>query len=210
MGKQRPCDLAAKSANAQKPPEKEYSQRGDGGLAPLKARTIPARDTKIVPPDSERIRHFERHCTACQLCVSSCPNHVLRPSTEFQTLMKPTVSFEAGWCRPECTECSQVCPAGAIRPISTADKSARQIGHVVWKKELCVVLTDAIQCDNCARQCPTEAIQMVLLDAENPESRKNPVINTERCIGCGVCEFLCPSCPESAMQVEGHERHRIL
>lgn len=63
------------------------------------------------------------HCTACQLCVSVCPNDVLRPSTKLKTLMQPEASYERGYCRPECTKCSEVCPAGAIQRITAADKS---------------------------------------------------------------------------------------
>lgn len=201
--------LAAKTVKAQKQQE-DITQRGDGGLAPLKDRKNPIRETAIVPPGSVSLRHFDRCCTACHLCVSACPNHVLQPSVRLKNLMKPEVSFEHGWCRPECTECSQVCPTGAIHFLSTADKSSQQIGHSVWTKERCIVLTDDVQCDNCARHCPTEAIQMVLLDPDNPKSKKIPVVDMEKCIGCGACEFLCPARPVSAIYVEGHERHRTI
>ncbi|MDO5581718.1 MAG: 4Fe-4S binding protein, partial [Planctomycetia bacterium] len=201
--------LAAKTVNAEKKQE-DITQRGDGGLAPLKDRKIPTRETAIVPPGAVSLRHFDRCCTACQLCVSVCPNHVLQPSSQLKKLMKPEVSFKHGWCRPECTECSQVCPTGAIHFLSTADKSSQQIGHSVWTKERCIVLTDDVQCDNCARHCPTEAIQMVLLDPKNPKSKKIPVVDVEKCIGCGACEFLCPARPVSAIYVEGHERHRTI
>ena len=49
------------------------------------------------------------HCTGCQLCVSVCPNQVLRPSTKLETLIQPEMSYERGYCRPECTKCSEVC-----------------------------------------------------------------------------------------------------
>lgn len=41
-------------------------------------------------------------------------------------------------------------------------------------------------------------------------SPKIPVVNTERCIGCGACENLCPARPFSAIYVEGHEMHRVI
>ena len=126
------------------------------------------------------------------------------------TLMQPTMSYESGYCRPECTKCSEVCPAGAIRKISPADKSATQIGHAVWIRENCVVLTDGVSCGNCARHCPSGAITMVPSDPQRPESPKIPAVNTERCIGCGACEHLCPARPFSAIYVEGHERHRTI
>lgn len=179
----------------------------DGGLAVIEDKKIPARATRIVPPGALGIRHFEQHCTACQLCVSVCPNGVLRPSSGMMTLMQPEMSYERGYCRPECTRCSEVCPAGAIRPITVADKSATHIGHAVWVRENCIPLTDGVSCGNCARHCPVWAILMVPSDPENPDSPKIPVVNEERCIGCGACENLCPARPFSAIYVEGHEVH---
>lgn len=178
----------------------------DGGLAAIEDKKIPKRSTRIVPPGAVSIKNLEKHCTACQLCVSVCPNGVLRPSTDLESLMQPESSYERGYCRPECTKCSEVCPAGAIRPIDTVDKSSIQIGHAVWVKANCVPVTDGVECGNCARHCPTGAITMV----ESESGPKIPAVNTERCIGCGACENLCPARPFSAIYVEGHESHRII
>lgn len=182
----------------------------DGGLAAITDKKIPKRRTKIVPPGAASIRNLESHCTACQLCVSACPNGVLRPSTDLSSLMQPESSYERGYCRPECTRCSEVCPTGAIRPISREEKSSVQIGHAVWVKDNCVVLTDGVKCGNCARHCPAGAITMVPSDPDTKGSPKIPVVNTEKCIGCGACENLCPARPFSAIYVEGHENHRII
>lgn len=182
----------------------------DGGLAVIVDKKIPDRHTSIVPPGAQGLRNMSSHCTACQLCVSVCPNGVLRPSTKIETFMQPESSYERGYCRPECTKCSEVCPAGAIRKIDVAEKSSIQIGHAVWIKENCIVLTDDVDCGNCARHCPTGAIQMLPSDTVNSESRKIPLVNVERCIGCGACENLCPARPFSAIYVEGHERHRVI
>ena len=189
---------------------KAQEKKVDGGLAAIEEKKIPERATAITPPGSMSARNFAQHCTACQLCVSVCPNQVLRPSSDLTRLMQPEMSYERGYCRPECTKCAEVCPAGAIRPITKADKSAIQIGHAVWIKENCICITDDVECGNCARHCPVGAIQMVASDPENPESRKIPVVNTERCIGCGACENLCPSRPFSAIYVEGHIMHRTV
>ena len=182
----------------------------DGGLALILDKKIPERTTPIVPPGSLGLRHMTQHCTACQLCVSVCPNGVLRPSARLSAFMQPEVSYERGYCRPECTKCSEVCPAGAISKITPADKSAIQVGHAVWIRENCIPVKEGVKCNNCARHCPAEAIQMVLSDPSRPESPRIPVVNVERCIGCGACENLCPSRPFSAMYVEGHEVHRTI
>lgn len=182
----------------------------DGGLAVIADKKVPDRATPIVPPGARSLRNFTAHCTGCQLCVSVCSNQVLRPSGKLMTLMKPEMSFERGYCRPECVKCSEVCPTGAIHLTSLAEKSAIQIGHAVWIAENCVVNTDGVQCNNCARHCPSAAIHMVHTDPDDPESLRIPAVNEERCIGCGACENLCPTRPFSAIYVEGNQRHRTV
>lgn len=189
---------------------KAQEKKVDGRLAAIEEKKIPERATPLTPPGSVSARNFASHCTACQLCVSVCPNQVLRPSADLMKLMQPEMSYERGYCRPECTKCSEVCPAGAILPITRADKSAIQIGHTVWIKDNCICITDDVECGNCARHCPVSAIQMVASVPGDEQSRKIPVVNIERCIGCGACENLCPSRPFSAIYVEGHGMHRTV
>jgi len=153
-------------------------------------------------------QNMARHCTGCQLCVAECPNDVLRPSTGLLHLMQPVMSYERGYCRPECNRCSQICPTGAIKPISRAEKTAVHVGHAVWVKKNCVPVTDGVECGNCARHCPVGAIEMVPLDEADMSSPFVPAVNEERCIGCGACENLCPARPFSAIYVEGHEMQR--
>ena len=177
------------------------------GVAQLQDKQIPPRTVMPVPAGAVSRKHFYQHCTACQLCVSECPNDVLRPSTRLATLMQPEMSFEKGFCRIECNRCSKVCPTGAIKLVeSIADKSAIQIGHAVVIPETCVVNRDGIHCGNCARHCPTGAITMV--PRTEGERLRIPAVNPEQCIGCGACEFHCPARPVSAIYVEGHEVHK--
>jgi len=195
--------LASTAAFAQK---KEKLM--DGGLADIEDKVQPHRQTPLTPPGSLSYDNLSTRCTGCQLCVSECPNHVLRPSGDLMHLMQPEMSYERGYCRPECTRCSEVCPAGAIKPLDDIEKSSIQIGHAVWIKKNCVVLTDEVECGNCARHCPSGAIEMVPLDENNEESPMIPAINESACIGCGACEYVCPSRPFSAIYVEGHEVHK--
>ena len=185
----------------------QEKKKVDGGLAVIEDKVPPKRLTPITPPGSISAKNMAQHCTACQLCVSECPNDVLRPSTDLKTLMQPVMSYERGYCRPECNRCSSVCPAGAIKPISIEVKSSTQIGHAVWVRKNCIAVTGEVECGNCERHCPTGAIQMVYLD-DNEDNPLVPAVNEERCIGCGACENLCPARPFSAIYVEGHEVHR--
>ena len=198
----------------------------DGGFAAIEDKQIPKRKTPLTPPGSISARNLQQHCTACQLCISNCPNGVLRPNTSLEGFMQPVMEYEKGYCRPECTRCSNVCPAGAILPITVEEKTAIQIGHAVWVKKNCIPLRDGKTCGNCASKCPSGAIQMVPIDksykmnedgkwvdaegkpVNEREILRIPVVNTEICIGCGACENLCPARPFSAIYVEGHEVHR--
>ncbi len=195
--------LATSAVKAQK-------MKVDGGLAIIEDKVAPKRKTPIFPAGSLGARNFAQHCTACQLCVSACPNDVLRPSSDLSRLMQPEMSYERGYCRPECTRCSEVCPTGAIKLIIREEKSSIQIGRAVWRRRNCIPSRDKQPCGNCERHCPTGAIQMVPMRGDKTGKLKIPVVNVERCIGCGACENLCPARPFSAIHVEGHESHRTI
>lgn len=189
---------------------KAQEMKVDGGLAAISHAQKPHRQTQLLPAGAQSMRNFTSHCTACQLCVSECPNQVLRPSTELERFMLPEMSYERGYCRPECNRCSQICPAGAIKPVSVEEKSSTQIGHAVVNLDNCVVNTDGVSCGNCARHCPAGAITMVRKNPEDEDSLRIPAVNEEMCIGCGACENLCPARPFTAIHVEGHEVHRTI
>ena len=180
----------------------------DGGLAPLEDKQIPQRNKPIVPPGAVSLEHLSAHCTACQLCVSACPNNVLRPSDSLERFMQPESSYEKGFCRPECNKCSQVCPNGAIKPLAVEDKVSTHIGHAVWVQKNCLPASQGASCGLCARRCPVGAITMVQLEGAK-DGVMVPSVDTEKCIGCGACEYYCPSRPYSAIYVEGNDRQFV-
>lgn len=167
-------------------------QKMDGGLAAIMDKSVPERKTPLKPFGARSLKNFSQRCTACQLCVSQCPEKVLRPSAKLATLMQPEMNYTDGYCRMACTCCSEVCPAGAILPIGKEEKTAISIGVAVVLKENC------ISCGTCARHCPSAAISMV---------DGYPAVNEARCLGCGACEYYCPARPMTAIYVEGREIH---
>lgn len=180
------------------------NKRLDGGLADVIDKTSPERAERLVPFGAESVKDFYDRCTACQLCVSNCPNGVLRPSTDIGHFLQPQMGYEKGWCRPECTTCSQVCPAGAIRPLKAEEKLTHKIGTAKVNLSLCLAAKDKAGCGNCSRHCPVGAVRMVKTDGYN---RSIPVVAEAQCIGCGACEYLCPARPISAITVDGISVH---
>lgn len=187
--------------------EEIKDKKRDGGFAEVLPKKAPNRKTPITPFGSESVEKFYKHCTACQLCVAVCPNNVLRPSSRLGHLMQPEMSFEKGYCRPECVKCSEVCPAGAILKITPEEKTEWKVGTAGVDYDLCVVNRDGVSCGNCAHHCPVGAIRMVRKNPDDEKSPRIPSVNEEKCIGCGACENLCPSRPISAITVNGYSVH---
>lgn len=165
------------------------------GMALVENKPIPERKTPLKPAGAISLKNFESRCTACQLCVGKCPEHVLRPSTSLDGFLQPTMAFDQGFCRLACTRCSELCPSGAIQYISKEEKTTISIGYAVVLKDNC------IGCGLCERHCPAQAIQMV---------DGIPAVHENKCIGCGKCEYYCPATPTKAIYVEGREIHAVI
>lgn len=178
-------------------------QKLDGGLAALADKSVPDRKTPLKPFGARSLKNFSSRCTACQLCVSQCPEHVLRPSAKLTSLLQPEMNYDKGYCRMACTRCSEVCPAGAIKPITAEEKTAVSIGIAVTLHENCLSAAGE-SCNACSRHCPAAAISMV---TDPSTGHQVPSVNESRCLGCGACEYYCPARPMTAIYVEGREIH---
>jgi ferredoxin len=188
-----------------------FSKGADGHIPePAQETKIPEdRDCPVVsPPGSRSIDHFNNACTACTLCVGVCPTHVLQPSLfEYGIggFLQPRMDFHSGFCNFDCTACGEVCPTGAILPLTRDQKHVAQIGVVKFEMENCVVYTDKTSCGACSEHCPTRACDMVPYIGE----LTIPEVNQDTCIGCGACEYICPTRPYRAIYVDGNRRHEV-
>lgn len=170
-------------------------EKAAAGMALVEHKSIPERKTPLKPAGAISLKNFESRCTACQLCVGKCPEHVLRPSTGLDGFLQPVMAFDQGFCRLACTRCSELCPSGAIQSVSKDEKTTISIGFAVVLKDNC------IGCGLCERHCPAQAIQMV---------DGIPAVHENKCIGCGKCEYYCPATPTKAIYVEGREIHAVI
>lgn len=174
---------------------------------------IPKREFKrqlpIAPPGAISFDHLREKCISCHLCVSKCQSHVIKPAFldyGLGGIMQPKLFFDYGFCNYDCTVCGDVCPTGALTPLSVEEKNHTQMGKVNFILENCIVYYDETSCGACSEHCPTQAVHMV--------PYKNhltiPEIDQSICVGCGGCEYVCPAIPFKSIYVEGLSQQKII
>ena len=180
--------------------------RKDGG-GQCKSPQAVNRNYPVTPPGSASLERFINACTACHLCVSACPTHVIKPAfMEYGLagIMQPRMDYYANFCNFDCVVCSEVCPTGALLPVSLEEKHLLQLGKVTFVKQNCIVYTKGTDCGACSEHCPTKAVKM------RPYKGKLflPIVEPDICVGCGACEYACPTEPKS-IYVEGNPVHLV-
>jgi len=122
------------------------------------------REFPVSPPGSASHEEFITACTACHLCVSACPSHVIKPSLleyGLEGFMQPRMDYMASYCNFDCIICAEVCPTGALTPLTVEEKHVLQLGKVKFVKQNCIVHTEGTDCGACSEHCPTKAVYMV-------------------------------------------------
>jgi len=138
-------------------------------------------------------------CVRCGRCFKVCPTSGLQPAlleAGWEGVWTPVLVPRLGYCDYSCASCGQVCPSGAIPPLSLAEKRRRVIGTARVDQERC------IGCLVCEEMCPvpTKAIEVVWMEVGRARFRRPRVI-PDLCIGCGSCEYHCPVPGEAAIRV---------
>ena len=160
----------------------------------------------VSPPGATGTAQFLSRCTACQLCVSACPTHVLQPALleyGLAGLLKPRLDYSTSFCNFDCVQCGEACPTGAIARLAPAEKQVTQIAVADFYPARCVVVTNGTDCAACSEHCPTKAVSTVPYG----NNLRLPALSQENCIGCGACEFACPAKPLKAIRVTGRRVH---
>jgi MauM/NapG family ferredoxin protein len=167
------------------------------------------RPTVIRPPGSVAKADFLGQCIRCGECMKACPTNAIQPAlfeSGLEGLWSPVMKLRLGYCEYKCTECTQVCPTGAIGKISLKDKQVLKIGLAVVDKDRCVNYAYGKQCTMCHDQCPLpdKAIVMVTSTVQvgsRTLTIKQPQVDADLCIGCGICENKCPVDGQAAIRV---------
>ena len=155
-----------------------------------------ARRFKILPPGAGSAERFAAKCTACQLCTVNCPAKIIVPAPGGDGPV--SLDLSRGACRFDCNRCTQVCPTGALKPLTLEQKQKTKIAEAKFNPRTCIVFQEGEPCGHCASVCPVQAITLRKNGTPRP-------VDTARCIGCGACQEVCPA-EEKAMTVHEIER----
>lgn len=190
-----------------------FAQEFSDNIYSLPDEILPKRELKrqtpIAPPGALSFDQLKEKCISCHLCVSKCPSHVIKPAfLEYGLggVMQPKLYFDKGFCNYDCTVCGDVCPTGALVPLTVEEKNQTQMGKVHFIIENCIVYYDETSCGACSEHCPTQAVHMVPYKDHLTIPETDPSI----CVGCGGCEYVCPAIPYKAIYVEGLSKQNII
>jgi polyferredoxin len=187
--------------------------RQSGGVRKNFSRNV------IRPPGSVAEDEFLRRCIKCDQCIRVCPTNVLQPAlfeAGLEGLWTPIMISKMGWCELNCTLCSQVCPTGAIREISIAEKLGNgpfeavgpiKTGTAFYNQGRCLPWAMDTSCVVCEEVCPVSPKAIFTRNVEITDrwgatiELKRPYIDPVKCIGCGICEHECPVKDDPAVYV---------
>jgi MauM/NapG family ferredoxin protein len=169
-------------------------------------------DALIRPPGALVETDFLAACVRCGECMKVCINTALQPlflEKGLEGMFTPRLVPRLGYCEFNCTLCSQVCPTGALEKITMEQKHAVVLGTAFFDRNKCLVYAQKHSCIVCEEHCPThdKAIKFNVLKTRdgfgNPVILKQPYVVEALCIGCGICEYICPVQGTAAIRVVG-------
>ncbi|NIM07451.1 MAG: 4Fe-4S binding protein, partial [Armatimonadetes bacterium] len=163
----------------------------------------------IRPPGALPEEEFVTACVRCGECMKVCPTNGLQPALGeggLEAIGTPILVPRIGPCVHGCVSCWRVCPTAAIQPFTVEEKGWIGLGTAVIDHNTCIAWSQDKICSICDEVCPYDAIHQ-----ERPElpMGTRPLLDENKCVGCGLCEKSCPTAPEAAIRVYsfGDTRH---
>ncbi len=145
----------------------------------------------IRPPGAlEDESAFLEICERCGSCAEACPHDVVRKfgpafgPLENTPFLDPPVA-PCRWCAE--MPCIGACPSGALRMDEA--RPLAPLAKVSLDLDKCLNTLGTL-CDTCSFRCPSgvKAIRMV---------RRRPILDLDRCTGCGMCIYHCEAEPSA-------------
>jgi MauM/NapG family ferredoxin protein len=171
----------------------------------------------IRPPGAVAEKEFLKKCVRCGACMQACPTNAVQPAilqAGLEGLWTPLLVPASGYCEYECNRCTQVCPTRALAPLALDEKKQFKIGTAVIDRNTCYTYADGYNCAVCEEHCPVpeKAIRFREVEVHGFRGRLKKVkqiyVVPDLCIGCGICESVCPRTDAPAIRVGAEEEQR--
>jgi len=164
---------------------------------------VTANSLMLRPPGALDEEDFLKTCIKCGMCVEACPFDTLKLATPGDNKPIGTPYFTPRdtpcYMCPD-IPCVPICPTDAldITKVSNSqgdlDISTAQMGTAVVDSKNCIAFW-GIQCDACYRACPLLDVAIKVEYEKNDRTGKHaflkPVVDSDFCTGCGLCERAC-------------------
>ena len=161
------------------------------------AQTRHAYPSRLIrPPGALAEEQFTAACIQCNECMKVCRTNVLHPmlfEAGFEGFLTPRLiprkkgQTEKGGCPKFCNLCTLVCPTNALKKLTLQEKQRFRLGLANLYRSRCHAWAWNTPCRVCYDYCPYYAIRLEKIDG-----MRRPIVDYEKCIGCGVCEHVCP------------------
>jgi ferredoxin-type protein NapG len=138
----------------------------------------------LRPPGAVEESEFLSLCTRCDECIKACPAKAIKRSAGLMDVAAGTpviVPKENPCVLCNGLLCIAACKEGALKPVAQADKV--RMGTARINQSLCSAWGGQ-DCQICYLKCPLQGDAIYMDDGR-------PVIREDRCVGCGVCEYVC-------------------
>lgn len=151
----------------------------------------------IRPPGAREASDFYAKCIKCGRCVRDCPYDTLTLARAGDRVPIGTPYFTPRdipcYMCPD-IPCKVACPTGALDPTLENINDSR-MGLAVIDIENCLSW-QGLRCEICFRDCPLQG-SAITVEAVPRKLSKHamfvPLVNSDHCTGCGICEKACPT-----------------
>ena len=147
------------------------------------------------PPGALHEGDFVARCARCMRCFDACQAGALsiaHVGSGMANVGTPVLDITKCIL---CMDCVNACPSGALSKIP---KKEGHLGLAVVDPARCLTWKKK-KCQDCYRAC--RQAKAIKFDKE-----KHPIIDEEKCNGCGACVRRCPE--EGALLVDGTKARR--
>lgn len=161
--------------------------RPSAAAQPTPEPSLPA---PLRPPGMMHEDLLRALCTRCGKCVEACPADAIVPlGPEWGRAARTPAIFARQQPCVLCDglRCTHVCPSGALTPVYVNNDVV--MGTAAIDEATCVTYAGQA-CDRCQQSCPMPGALSLSADGKMR-------VDASHCVGCGVCEHVCPTQPTS-------------